>query len=135
MPRHAAQRVLWRFSDTAAAHPSELCVHELVAAQAARTPAAVALEWKGDALAYAALEACAASVAAWLRARAERPGSIRVLTSGPRGSGGHGTCRSTGEIADFVAVRPGGFRARALERGAVRGRGAAGFRGDRAGHW
>ena len=32
MPSDEAQRVLWRFNDTAAAFPSEVCVHELVGA-------------------------------------------------------------------------------------------------------
>ena len=66
MPSDEVQRVLWRFNDTAAAFPSEVCVHELVGAQAARTPDAVALEWRGATLTYSELQACAGRVAAWL---------------------------------------------------------------------
>ena len=49
-PEAEAARVLWRFNDTGAAWPTEACVHELVGAQAARTPAGVALEWAGSTL-------------------------------------------------------------------------------------
>ena len=34
-----AECVLWRFNDAAAQYPTNVCVHELVAVQAARTPA------------------------------------------------------------------------------------------------
>ena len=68
MPEAEAARVLWRFNDTGAAWPTEACVHELVGAQAARTPAGVALEWAGATLTYAALQGCACAVGAWLAA-------------------------------------------------------------------
>ena len=67
-PEAEAARVLWRFNDTGAAWPAEACVHELVGAQAARTPAGVALEWHGATLTYAALQGCARAVGAWLAA-------------------------------------------------------------------
>ena len=60
--------MLWRFNDTAASCPAEVCVHELVGAQAARTPAAVALEWEGATLTYASLQGSAGAVGVWLRA-------------------------------------------------------------------
>eukprot|EP00964_Phaeocystis_antarctica_P146824 scaffold113243_cov53-Phaeocystis_antarctica.AAC.1 len=43
LPAAEAALVLHGFNETAAPFPAELCVHELVAAQAARTPDAVAL--------------------------------------------------------------------------------------------
>ena len=64
-----AASVLWRFNDTSAAFPSDACAHELVAAQAARQPSAIALEWRGATMAYASLHACAERVGAWLRSR------------------------------------------------------------------
>eukprot|EP00964_Phaeocystis_antarctica_P138102 scaffold102763_cov60-Phaeocystis_antarctica.AAC.1 len=43
LPAAEAALVLRRFNETAAPFPAELCVHDLVVAQAARTPDAVAL--------------------------------------------------------------------------------------------
>ena len=67
------------FNATAAAYPQDACVHELVAAQAAATPDAPALEWRGDAMSYAELHACAARVAAWLRAHGVAPDCVVAL--------------------------------------------------------
>jgi non-ribosomal peptide synthetase component F len=63
----AADELLPRVNATAADYPRGQCLHELVEAQAARTPAARAVEWKEDALSYAELLACAGRVAEWLR--------------------------------------------------------------------
>ena len=72
-------QVLWRFNDTAAAYPTELCVHELVEAQAARAPSAVALEWQGATMTYSELVECSAGVAAWLRSHGVAPDCVVAL--------------------------------------------------------
>ena len=74
-----SELVLRTFNDTAAEYPTELCVHDLVAAQAARTPDAVALEWRSDMLSYAELQSCAARVAAWLVAYGVAPDGVVAL--------------------------------------------------------
>eukprot|EP00964_Phaeocystis_antarctica_P088389 scaffold56237_cov66-Phaeocystis_antarctica.AAC.1 len=79
LPAAEAALVLRGFNDTAAPFPAELCVHELVAAQAARTPDAVALEWRGDTMSYAELHVSAARVAAWLAARGVAPDGVVAL--------------------------------------------------------
>eukprot|EP00964_Phaeocystis_antarctica_P096624 scaffold62902_cov78-Phaeocystis_antarctica.AAC.1 len=76
LPAAEAALVLRGFNDTAAPFPAGLCVHELVAAQAARTPDAVALEWRGDTMSYAELHASAARVAAWLAACGVAPDGV-----------------------------------------------------------
>ena len=48
-------------------YPAGLCVHDLFAAQAARTPHAVALSWRGERVTYAELEARANRLANHLR--------------------------------------------------------------------
>ena len=79
MAGEESELVLRGFNDTAAPFPAELCVHELVAAQVARTPDAVALEWRGDTMSYAELHASAARVAAWLAARGVAPDGVVAL--------------------------------------------------------
>eukprot|EP00964_Phaeocystis_antarctica_P041189 scaffold23548_cov81-Phaeocystis_antarctica.AAC.2 len=74
-----SELVLRGSNQTAAPFPAELCVHELVAAQAARTPDAVALEWRGDTMSYAELHASAARVAAWLAAGGVAPDGVVAL--------------------------------------------------------
>ncbi|HSS52061.1 MAG TPA: condensation domain-containing protein, partial [Thermoanaerobaculia bacterium] len=45
-------QILGEWNDAAAAYPAGLCLHELVAAQAARTPEAVAASFEGETLSY-----------------------------------------------------------------------------------
>ncbi|HWM07580.1 MAG TPA: amino acid adenylation domain-containing protein [Actinophytocola sp.] len=52
------------------------CLHELVAAQVARTPGAVALRWSGGELTYAELDARAGELAARLRAAGAGPETL-----------------------------------------------------------
>jgi len=59
------------------AFPRESCVPELIAAQAARTPEAVALAWDGGSLTYRELDAQANQLANHLRARGVGP-DVRV---------------------------------------------------------
>jgi len=49
--------VLDEWNRTAAAYPADRCIHQLFEAQAARTPAAVAVAYQDDALTYAELDA------------------------------------------------------------------------------
>src|SRR4051812_42956016 len=63
--------------------PSGACVHELFAAQAARTPEAVALSWRGERLSYAELQARANRLANALRRRGVGP-EVRVGICLPR---------------------------------------------------
>ena len=79
LPEAEAALVLHGFNDTFAPFPAELCVHDLVAAQAARSPDAVALEWRGDTMSYAELHASASRVAAWLAARGVAPDGVVAL--------------------------------------------------------
>ncbi len=62
------RRVLEEWNDTAADFPRDRCVHELFAAQAARTPDAVALRFGVEAITYAELDARANRLAHHLRA-------------------------------------------------------------------
>ena len=67
------RQVTEAFNDTAAAYPSEQCIHELFEAQAARTPQALALQFEQDALTYEELNARANQMAHYLRRRGVGP--------------------------------------------------------------
>ncbi|HYH78482.1 MAG TPA: amino acid adenylation domain-containing protein, partial [Longimicrobium sp.] len=67
LPPAERAQVVEAWNATDAEYPRELCVHELVEAQAARTPDAVALVFAGDTLSYAALNARANKLAHHLR--------------------------------------------------------------------
>ena len=66
-------RVLEEWNRTGAEYPADACIHQLVAAQAARTPDAVALVQAGEALTYRQLEARANRLAHRLVALGARP--------------------------------------------------------------
>ncbi|HEX2190734.1 MAG TPA: amino acid adenylation domain-containing protein, partial [Longimicrobiaceae bacterium] len=66
-------QVVERWNATARPYPRERCLHELISAQAARTPGAPAVLFEGRALSYAELEAGAETVAERLRGRGVRP--------------------------------------------------------------
>ncbi|HEX2188359.1 MAG TPA: amino acid adenylation domain-containing protein, partial [Longimicrobiaceae bacterium] len=57
LPAEERARVVAEWNHTEAAYPRESCIHALFEAQARRTPAAVAVEYDGRALAYAELNA------------------------------------------------------------------------------
>jgi amino acid adenylation domain-containing protein len=61
-------RLLVEWNDTAADYPSDKCVHELFAAQAARTPDAVAVLYEGQHLTYGELDQRSNQLAHHLRA-------------------------------------------------------------------
>ncbi|HKV10096.1 MAG TPA: amino acid adenylation domain-containing protein [Thermoanaerobaculia bacterium] len=56
MPAAELDQVLRRWNDTAVAFPLDRTVHELFAEQAARTPEAPALSWRGERLTYRELD-------------------------------------------------------------------------------
>ncbi len=77
-------RVLHAWNATAQDFPDDLCLHELVAAQARRTPGAPALVFEGRPLAYAELDAGANRLAQLLRRRGVGP-EARVAISLEKG--------------------------------------------------
>ncbi|MCC6606147.1 MAG: non-ribosomal peptide synthase/polyketide synthase [Anaerolineae bacterium] len=63
------QKILVSWNQTQAPFPQDQCVHDLLAAQAAKTPAATAVIYENQQLTYADLDRRAAQLAAFLRAR------------------------------------------------------------------
>ncbi|HEX6370559.1 MAG TPA: condensation domain-containing protein, partial [Longimicrobium sp.] len=57
LPAAERELVLDAWNDTDAGYPRGACVHEMFRAQAARTPDAVALSWRGETWTYAELDA------------------------------------------------------------------------------
>jgi amino acid adenylation domain-containing protein len=66
-------RVLEEWNDTTRPYPSEMRVHDLFAAQADRTPDAVALSWRGEPVTYADLDRHSGHLADVLRQRGVGP--------------------------------------------------------------
>jgi amino acid adenylation domain-containing protein len=58
-----SQQLLREWNDTGTPYPEAPCLHELVAAQAARSPERVAVAFEGESLTYAELEAAAGRLA------------------------------------------------------------------------
>ncbi|HEU0054698.1 MAG TPA: amino acid adenylation domain-containing protein, partial [Longimicrobium sp.] len=83
LPDAERRQVLQGWNATERAYPRGACVHELFRAQAARTPDAVALVWRGERLTYAELEARANRIAHALRRRGVGP-EVRVGICLPR---------------------------------------------------
>jgi amino acid adenylation domain-containing protein len=83
VPGSERSRVLEEWNATTRPYPDGTCVHELFGAQAARTPEAVALSWRGERVTYAALEARANRLANALRRRGVGP-EVRVGICLPR---------------------------------------------------
>jgi amino acid adenylation domain-containing protein len=82
LPPTEREALLHAWNDAPRTPPVDACVHELFAAQAARTPDAPALVWDGGSLSYAELDARAEHVAHALRARGVGPESrVAVCTS------------------------------------------------------
>lgn len=67
------RQVLEQFNDTAAPYPFDVCLHELVEAQVARTPDAVAVVDGDHSLTFAGLNAAANRLAHHLRGQGVRP--------------------------------------------------------------
>jgi amino acid adenylation domain-containing protein len=83
MPESERFRVVEEWNATDAGYPAGACVHDLFRAQAARTPEAVALSWRGERLTYAQLEARANGISNALRRRGVGP-EVRVGICLPR---------------------------------------------------
>ncbi|HEV3051100.1 MAG TPA: amino acid adenylation domain-containing protein, partial [Longimicrobium sp.] len=77
------RRVVEEWNATDAGYPAGACVHDLVRAQAQRTPEVVALSWRGERLTYAQLEARANQISNALRRRGVGP-EVRVGICLPR---------------------------------------------------
>ncbi len=78
------RRMLVEWNDSAAAYPSQSCIHELFEAQVARTPDAVAIEFQSSTLTFAELNRRANRVAHFLRGRgvgADKPVGLLVARS------------------------------------------------------
>ena len=75
LPAAERARVLDEWNDTDAGYPRGACVHELFRAQAARTPDAAALSWRGETWTYGELDARANRIAHALRRRGVGPES------------------------------------------------------------
>jgi amino acid adenylation domain-containing protein len=77
LPREQLEQHLLGWNATARSYRSDLCLHELVAAQAAKTPEAVAVVSGAERLTYAELQARASRLAALLRRHGVGP-EVRV---------------------------------------------------------
>ena len=78
------RRMLVEWNDSAAAYPSQSCIHELFEAQVARTPDAVAIEFQSSTLTFAELNRRANRVAHYLLGRgvgADKPVGLLVARS------------------------------------------------------
>jgi amino acid adenylation domain-containing protein len=73
MPEDELQRLLVEWNHTARPYPADQCLHELLEAQAARTPQALAAETGSQKLTYAALNRCSNQLARLLRKRGVGP--------------------------------------------------------------
>ncbi|MBI3417085.1 MAG: SDR family NAD(P)-dependent oxidoreductase, partial [Verrucomicrobia bacterium] len=76
LPPSERRRLLVEWNGTGRAYARERCAHELFAAQAARVPAAVALEFEGTRWTYAELNARANQLARHLQALGVRSGAL-----------------------------------------------------------
>ncbi|MFT3764376.1 MAG: amino acid adenylation domain-containing protein [Minicystis sp.] len=70
------QKVLVGWNDTAFAHPTERMIHEVFAAQAARTPDAIALAFEGTEISYRELDERANRLAHALKKRGVKPEAL-----------------------------------------------------------
>ena len=84
LPPAEEAQVVRGWNATAAPFPAGACLHTLIAAQAARTPAAVAVESETETLTYEALERAANQLAHWLKAHGIGP-EVAVGVCLPRG--------------------------------------------------
>ena len=83
LPEAERRLVVEEWNDTDSGYPRGACVHELFRAQAARTPEAAALSWRGERLSYAELEVRANRLANALRRHGVGP-EVRVGICLPR---------------------------------------------------
>ena len=69
-------QLIVQWNNTEADYPKESCLHELFEAQVERTPDAIALEFDGQQLSYAKLNARANQLGRYLRGRGVGPGKL-----------------------------------------------------------
>jgi amino acid adenylation domain-containing protein/thioester reductase-like protein len=74
------QKILIQWNQTTAAYPQDQCLPELLEAQVARTPDAVAVEYEGQTLTYTELNQRANKVAFYLREISVGPESLVALS-------------------------------------------------------
>ena len=134
------RQLVEEWNATAAAYPGAgLCLHQLIAAQAARTPAAPAVEFEGTALTYRELAARASRLARRLRALGVGPEvRVAVCPGALAGAGGRAARRAEGgrrlrAARSRLPGRAPGLHARGLggagaARPGAHRRGAAGAR-------
>ncbi|MCC6191428.1 MAG: amino acid adenylation domain-containing protein [Anaerolineales bacterium] len=92
------RQMLVEWNDTARAYPNDICVHQLLEAQAARTPGAVALVDRRCELTYAELNDAAEQIAASLRQAGVVPGAFVAVCLD----------RSSGALASLLGVLKSG---------------------------
>ncbi|BBL70958.1 hypothetical protein MoryE10_15640 [Methylogaea oryzae] len=92
------QTLLRDWNHTAAAYPDDCCVHDLIQRQAALTPAAEALRFRGESMSYAELEARAGGLAQRLHA----------LGIGPESRVGLCAARSMEMVVGLLAILKAG---------------------------
>jgi amino acid adenylation domain-containing protein len=73
VPENELERLLVDWNNTARPYPEDRCVHELVEAQAAKAPQAIAAETGSQRITYAALNRCANQLAHLLRKKGVGP--------------------------------------------------------------
>ncbi|HET7459775.1 MAG TPA: amino acid adenylation domain-containing protein, partial [Longimicrobium sp.] len=83
LPEAERRLVVEEWNATGRPYPAGVCVHDLFRAQAARTPTAVALSWRGERLTYAEVERRANQLSHALRRRGVGP-EVRVGICLPR---------------------------------------------------
>ncbi|HEX8178801.1 MAG TPA: amino acid adenylation domain-containing protein [Pyrinomonadaceae bacterium] len=76
LPAAERQQVLYAFNETPADYSTDVCLHELVAAQAERTPDAVALSYEGAQLSYRELDERANRLAHYLQSLGVGPETL-----------------------------------------------------------
>ena len=79
MPLGEGEHVLWTFNDTFASLPKNICINELMEAQAKATSETVALEWQGDSMTCNELMESAVGVAIWLQSNGAKPEGLVAL--------------------------------------------------------
>jgi amino acid adenylation domain-containing protein len=100
IPEAEREKLLVTINDTAAEYPRDTCVHQLIEAQAAATPAAVAAQFGNETLTYAALNTRANQLSHVLRERLQGSKTGRLV----------GVCveRSLDMLVALIAVNKAG---------------------------
>ena len=97
-PYEEAHQVLWRFNDSSLVSASHACIHDIVHAQAMRTPNTTALDWQGNVMTYTQLAAAVRSIVSELWEQSVAPDVMIAL----------GLQRSLEQIVGVVGVLSSG---------------------------